>query len=37
MQIDKVSFPVHTIDLVNAKVLIWPEQAKGIIRKKFDP
>src|SRR6185503_21129236 len=29
MQVDKVSSPVHTIDLDNAKVLIRPEQAEG--------
>ena len=32
MKIDKASFPVHTIDLSNAKVLIRPDQteeAKG--------
>jgi hypothetical protein len=29
MQIDKTLFPVHTIDLKNAKVLIRPEQAEG--------
>ncbi len=29
MQVDKIPFPVHTIDLNNAKVLIWPEQAEG--------
>ena len=29
MQVDKVSTPVHTIDLDNAKVLIRPEQSEG--------
>jgi len=33
MKVDKTPFPVptntHTIDLSNAKVLIWPEQAEG--------
>ena len=29
MKIDKTMFPVHTIDLNNAKVLIRPDQAKG--------
>jgi len=29
MKIDKALFPVHTIDLNNAKVLIWPDQAEG--------
>ena len=29
MKIDKAPFPVHTIDLNNAKVLIRPEQAEG--------
>ena len=29
MQVDKASFPAHTIDLDNAKVLIRPEQAEG--------
>ena len=29
MQVDKVSSPVHTIDLDNAKVLIRPEQSEG--------
>ena len=33
MQVDKAPFPVHTnihtLDLNNPKVLIWPEQAKG--------
>jgi len=29
MKIDKASFPVHTIDLNNAKVLIRPDQAEG--------
>ena len=29
MQVDKASFPVHTIDLDNVKVLIQPEQAEG--------
>ena len=28
-QVDKASFPVHTIDLNNTKVLIRPEQAEG--------
>ena len=28
MQIDKVLFPLHAIDLNNAKVLIRPEQAE---------
>ena len=28
MKIDKAPFPVHNIDLDNAKVLIWPDQAK---------
>ena len=28
-KIDKAPFPVHTIDLNNAKVLIWPDQAEG--------
>ena len=27
--VDKASFPVHIIDLSNAKVLIRPEQAEG--------
>jgi len=30
MKIDKGPFPVHTIDLNNAKVLIRPDQAKGV-------
>ena len=38
MKIDKTPFPVHTnthtIDLSNAKVLIWPEQAEGAKGKK---
>ena len=29
MKIDKALFPVHTIDLSNAKVLIRPDQAEG--------
>jgi hypothetical protein len=29
MKIDKAPFPVHTIDLNNAKVLIRPNQAEG--------
>jgi hypothetical protein len=29
MQVDKTPFPVHTIDLNNAKVLTHPEQAEG--------
>ena len=29
MKDDKASFPTHTIDLDNAKVLIRPEQAEG--------
>ena len=29
MKIDKAQFPVHTIDLNNAKVLIRPDQAEG--------
>ena len=29
MKIDKAPFPVHTIDLSNAKVLIRPDQAEG--------
>ena len=29
MKIDKATFPVHTIDLNNAKVLIRPDQAEG--------
>ena len=29
MQVDKASFPLHAIDLNNAKVLIRPEQAEG--------
>ena len=29
MQVDKASFPLHTIDLNNAKVLIRPEQTEG--------
>ena len=29
MKIDKAPFPVHTIDLNNAKVLILPDQAEG--------
>jgi len=29
MQMDKVPFPLHAIDLNNAKVLIRPEQAEG--------
>ena len=29
MKIDKAPFPVHTIDLNNAKVLIQPDQAEG--------
>jgi len=33
MQVDKVSTPVHTIDLDNAKVLIRPEQAEGAEEK----
>ena len=28
-QVDEASFPLHTIDLNNAKVLIRPEQAEG--------
>ena len=30
MKIDKALFPVHTIDLNNAKVLIRPDQAEGV-------
>jgi len=30
MKIDKAPFQVHTIDLNNAKVLIRPDQAKGV-------
>ena len=33
MKIDKASFPVHTIDLNNAKVLIRLDQAEGAIGK----
>ena len=33
MQVGEASFPLHTIDLNNAKVLIWPEQAEGAIGK----
>jgi len=29
MQIDKAPFPVHTLELNNPKVLIWPKQAEG--------
>ena len=29
MKIDKAPFPVHTIDLNNAKVMIRPDQAEG--------
>jgi len=29
MQVDKASFPLHAIDLNNAKVLVRPEQAEG--------
>ena len=29
MQVDKASFPLHTIDLNNVKVLIRPEQDAG--------
>ena len=29
MKIDKAPFPMHTIDLNNAKVLIRPDQAEG--------
>ena len=29
MQVDKVSFSIHAVDLNNAKVLIRPEQAEG--------
>ena len=29
MKIDKAPFPVHTIDLNNAKVLIRPDQDEG--------
>ena len=29
MKIDKAPFPIHTIDLNNAKALIWPDQAEG--------
>src|SRR6185295_16787548 len=29
MKIDKAPFPIHTIDLNNAKVLIRPDQAEG--------
>ena len=29
MQVEKASFPAHTIDMDNAKVLIRPEQAGG--------
>ena len=35
MQVDKVSTPVHTIDLDNAKVLIQLEQAEGAKGKKM--
>ena len=28
MQVGEALFPLHTIDLNNAKVLIWPEQAE---------
>ena len=34
IQVDKLSSPVHTIDLDNAKVLIRPEQAEGAKGKK---
>jgi len=33
MQIDKASFPVHTLELNNPKVLIRPEQAEGAKRE----
>ena len=33
MQDDKASFPIHTIDLDNVKVLIRPEQAEGAKEK----
>ena len=33
MKIDKTPFPMHTIDLNNSKVLIWPEQAEGVKEK----
>ena len=37
MKVDKTPFPVHTnthtIDLSNVKVLLWPEQAKGVVGK----
>ena len=29
MKVDKALFPVHTIDLNNAKMLIRPDQAEG--------
>ena len=29
MKLDKVPFPMHTIDLNNAKVLIRPDQTEG--------
>ena len=29
LQVDEAPFPVHTIDLNNAKILIRPEQAEG--------
>ena len=29
MQIDKAPFPVHTLELNNPKVLIWPDQVEG--------
>jgi len=32
---DKASFPVHTIDLDDVKVLIRPEQGEGAKRKKM--
>ena len=34
MKIDKALFPVHTIDLNNAKVMIRPDQAEGAKGKK---
>ena len=29
MQIDKVPFPLHTLELNNLKILTWPDQAEG--------
>ena len=35
MQIDQNSFPVHTVELQNPKVLFWPNQAESTKRKNI--